>query len=55
MAYNRREVEDGITIMNKDLYDNLQDGIEEAKGSTHNVSESTVYNATVETVKVTTE
>lgn len=31
MAYSRREVEDHITVMNKDLYDNLQDGIDEAK------------------------
>lgn len=30
MAYTRREVTDGVTVMNKDLYDNLQDGIEEA-------------------------
>ena len=31
MAYSRRDVKNGITIMDKDLYDNLQDGIEEAK------------------------
>lgn len=31
MAYSRREVQDYVTIMNKDLYDNLQDGVEEAK------------------------
>lgn len=31
MAYVRREVTDGVTIMNKDLYDNVQDGIDEAK------------------------
>ena len=29
MAYSRRQVEDHKTIMNKDLYDNLQDGIDE--------------------------
>ena len=29
MAYTRRNTADGVTIMNKDLYDNLQDGIEE--------------------------
>lgn len=29
MAYTRRNTTDGVTIMNKDLYDNLQDGIEE--------------------------
>lgn len=31
MAYTRREVTDGVTVMNKDLYDNVQDGIDEAK------------------------
>ena len=31
MAYSRRDVKNGITIMDKDLYDNLQDGIDEAK------------------------
>ena len=31
MAYSRRTVTDGVTIMNKDLYDNLQDGIDECK------------------------
>lgn len=31
MAYSRRDVKNGITIMDKDLYDNLQDGIEESK------------------------
>lgn len=29
MSYTRRNTEDGVTVMNKDLYDNLQDGIEE--------------------------
>lgn len=29
MAYTRRNTTDGVTRMNKDLYDNLQDGIEE--------------------------
>lgn len=29
MSYSRREVTDGVTVMNKDLYDNLQDGIDE--------------------------
>lgn len=28
MAYTRRQTQDGVTVMNKDLYDNLQDGIE---------------------------
>lgn len=31
MAYTRREVTDGKTVMNKDLYDNLQDGVDECK------------------------
>lgn len=31
MAYVRRDVTDGVTVMNKDLYDNLQDGIDESK------------------------
>ena len=36
MAYSRREVHDYVDIMNKDLYDNLQDGIEEAfKGNSN--------------------
>lgn len=42
MAYSRREVTDGVTIMNKDLYDNLQDGIDELKAS------YSVLSATVE-------
>ena len=29
MSYTRRDTTDGVTIMNKDLYDNLQDGIEQ--------------------------
>ena len=44
MAYSRREVQDGITVMNKDLYDNLQDGIDEVKEALKNV----VLPATVE-------
>ena len=28
MSYSRREIIDNVTIMNKELYDNLQDGIE---------------------------
>ena len=31
MAYSRRDVTDHVTVMNKDLYDNLQDGIDENK------------------------
>lgn len=38
MAYSRRETADGVTVMNKELYDNLQDGIEEAKRDIANIS-----------------
>ena len=31
MSYERKNVQDGITVMNKALYDNLQDGIDELK------------------------
>lgn len=31
MAYSRRTVQDNVTVMNKDLYDNVQDGIDECK------------------------
>ena len=31
MSYSRRTVTDGVTVMNKNLYDNLQDGIDELK------------------------
>lgn len=31
MAYSRRQVTDHVTKMNKDLYDNVQDGIDECK------------------------
>lgn len=31
MAYQRRQVTDHVTKMNKDLYDNVQDGIDECK------------------------
>lgn len=31
MAYSRRTVTDGVTVMNKELYDNVQDGIDEVK------------------------
>ena len=49
MSYTRRNVTDGITVMNKDLYDNLQDGIDEAKEAISNiVVKSTVLRATVE-------
>ena len=44
MAYTRRQVEDGVTIMNKELYDNLQDGIDELRtlANISNVVEATV-------------
>ena len=29
MSYKRVDTQDGVTVMNKDLYDNLQDGIEQ--------------------------
>lgn len=51
MAYSRRTVTDGVTIMNKDLYDNLQDGIDEAKAaidSINGVNINTVLIADVE-------
>ena len=44
MSYSRREVQDGITVMNKDLYDNLQDGIDELM----EISKSKVLPATVD-------
>lgn len=34
MAYTRRNTTDGVTVMNKDLYDNLQDGIDDLRVST---------------------
>lgn len=40
MAYVRRDVTDGVTVMNKDLYDNLQDGIDESKEDLENVKDS---------------
>ena len=45
MAYSRRKVTDGITVMNKDLYDNLQDGIDEIREA---MGINTVLDATVE-------
>lgn len=36
--YTRRQVTDHVTKMNKDLYDNLQDGIDEAKSRIEEVS-----------------
>lgn len=40
MAYQRRETTNGITVMNKELYDNLQDGIDEAKQSVRELSDN---------------
>ena len=51
MAYKRRDVQDFVTILDKDLYDNLQDGIDEAKEAVKKLQadESTlVLTATVE-------
>lgn len=54
MAYTRRDVKDRLTIMDKDLYDNLQDGIDELKeavgklGGDTTESNNTVVDATVE-------
>ena len=45
MSYTRREVKDGVTVMNKDLYDNLQDGIDELREAMH---VNPVLSATVE-------
>ena len=38
MSYTRRNVEDGVTVMNSDLYNNLQDGIDEAKNDISSVA-----------------
>lgn len=51
MAYSRRQVTDGLTVMNKDLYDNLQDGIEECKEALENL----VLEATIEEVATVEE
>lgn len=40
MAYSRRSVTDGVTVMNKELYDNLQDGIDESKEDLEGVKEN---------------
>lgn len=39
MAYSRRNVTDGVTVMNKDLYDNVQDGIDELKEENEKLEE----------------
>ena len=51
MAYSRKNVEDLVTIMDKELYDNLQDGIDEAKESIEKLKSdgsNVVLKATVE-------
>ena len=42
MSYSRRKVTDGVTVMNKDLYDNLQDGIDESKNILNSLKETIV-------------
>jgi hypothetical protein len=40
MAYKRIVTQDGVTVMNKDLYDNLQDGIDESKQAVQDLEDS---------------
>lgn len=47
MTYSRRTVKDHETIMNKDLYDNLQDGIDELKTASSDLTNT--VNQVVET------
>lgn len=42
MAYFRRDVQDHVTKMTKELYDNLQDGIDESKGDIKTLQEEVV-------------
>lgn len=42
MAYFRRDVQDHVTKMTKELYDNLQDGIDESKGDIKTLQEKVV-------------
>lgn len=44
MAYKRTETYDGVTKMNKTLYDNLQDGIDESIGTICNIVGADKYN-----------
>lgn len=39
MSYQRVNVVDGVTVMNKALYDNVQDGIDELKEELSNVGD----------------
>lgn len=54
MAYSRRDVKNRLTIMDKELYDNLQDGIDELKkeveklGGNTTESNDVVADATIE-------
>lgn len=51
MAYSRRDVRDYSTVMDKELYDNLQDGVEqalEAVDNINNIINNQVAKATVE-------
>lgn len=47
--YERIEVIDHVTIMNKALYDNLQDGIDESKKSVSDLQEVVEENSTATT------
>ena len=47
--YERIEVIDHVTIMNKKLYDNLQDGIDESKKSVSDLQEVVEENSTATT------
>lgn len=40
MAYKRIVTQDGVTVMNKDLYDNLQDGIDESKQAVQDLDDN---------------
>ena len=51
MSYERKNVQDGVTVMNKSLYDNLQDGIDELKETVEQMSiiiTNNVLDATVD-------
>ena len=42
MAYSRRNVADGNTVMNADLYNNLQDGIDESHKSINIINQDII-------------
>lgn len=52
MSYIRQQVTDGSTIMNKFLYDNLQDGIDEALGSIFALVSAGIMSENLEEVQV---